>query len=107
MIPKGYIFKPANERLLDKVAFCLLNLKRFHLEDLKMSQRLSQRSIDFNGHRKKYYVVLPQVRNSVRPDSHIERFREQPQPYFTLLQKQLIALFSVFACLFLLAFELG
>lgn len=71
-------------------------------------QILSQRSIDYVPHSrgKQFYLVLPQFRSAVVPDPWARRLTVK-KDRFSLLQKQLMALTIIFACLFLLAFEVG
>lgn len=66
---------------------------------------LTQSQIDAHN-RKRFYIVLPQVRNSVQPDTYVERFGFR-RDRFSPLQKQLMALLFVAAMAFLLAFEFG
>jgi hypothetical protein len=62
---------------------------------------LSQHAIDFTGHRKRYFVALPQLRNAVQPDTMMERLHSE-RPYFSRWQKWFMTLFIGAAVLFLL-----
>jgi hypothetical protein len=68
--------------------------------------QLSQHAIDFTGHRKRYFVALPQLRNAVQPDTMMERLHSE-QPYFSRWQKWMIGLFIGAAVLFVAVFEFG
>lgn len=69
---------------------------------------LSQKRIDYVPHSrpKQFYVVLPQFRSAVVPDPWSQRLRVKKER-FTLLQKQLICLFVIAACVFLFGLEFG
>lgn len=51
--------------------------------------------------------TLTQIRSAVLPSTFDERFTHYRRPYFSLLQKQLIALLITATAGFLLAFEMG
>ena len=74
---------------------------------MKRSTVMTQSLIDQNPRRtdKRYFIIDMQVKSAVLPDSYAERLRDEPR--FTLLQKQLMAMFVIAASAFLLAYEFG
>jgi len=64
---------------------------------------LQQSDIDNSPTRKKFYVVLPQIRNSIQPDTAIERLRFKSKSEFVPL-KGIAIMSASFALAYLLLY---